>query len=152
MSTAGGRVPVCRPSREHCFRSAVSISVASRRKQPSQHWCLHFDRSNSSSSIRYNVDILCSVRSRPTPLCCCCRGVFPECIYCFRTAMTVPIAARRKQRSQHWCLHFDSSSSSSPRECNCERLQRMFITIGATKERRTQWRNRPVSYVFCTFC
>ena len=32
------------------------------------------------------------------------RGVFPKCIYCFRSAMTVPIAARRKQPSQHWCL------------------------------------------------
>jgi len=31
------------------------------------------------------------------------RGAFPQCIYCFRNAMTVPIAARRKQPSQHWC-------------------------------------------------
>ena len=51
-----------------------------------------------------------TILPRLTPHCCCCRRVFPECIYCFRGAMTVPIASMRKQPSQHWCLHLDSSS------------------------------------------
>ena len=33
-SARGGRVPVCRPSREHCFRTAMTVSIAARRKQP----------------------------------------------------------------------------------------------------------------------